>query len=330
MNILVTGGTGFVGINLISALIKGKHNVRILSRNREKATKLFGESFDVFIGDVTDRDSLKGCCKDVDVVYHMAAKVGNELPSNKEFIEFRKVNVKGVQNIVDECKEACVKKFILISSIAAMGIIQNVIINESSDCKPDLPYQVTKLEGEMVVIKEFLDNKFPGIIVRPTKVYGPGENEMTYLMLAKLCKKGFFFKVGIGNNYQSNVYISDLIQGLVQLIDRGEFGEVYILSSESSIAFCEIANIIGMLFKNRIKFIFIPVWLMALMANIIEKTFLLLHKKPPVTKRNIQAIVTDRVYDISKAKNEIGYKPDISMQQGIINTINWYIKKGLI
>ena len=92
MNILVTGGTGFVGINLIPTLLKEGYNVRIFCRNKEKAIKLLGDKCELFIGDITDEKSVKGCCDGIDVVIHMIAKVGNELPDKNTLENFRKVS----------------------------------------------------------------------------------------------------------------------------------------------------------------------------------------------------------------------------------------------
>lgn len=330
MNILVTGGTGFVGLNLIPALLENGHTVRVLVRDKRKAVELLGSSCDIIIADVTNKKSLTGCCDGIDIVYHMIAKVGNELPSEYNFKAFREVNVEGVQNIVEEARKANVKRFIYISSIAAMGIVNEPLISEKSKCSPYLPYQVTKYEGERVVMDAYKKYGFPGINIRPTKIYGPGEREYTYLLLAKICKKGFFPKIGNKMNYTSNVYISDLIQGLVQLVEKGNSGETYILTSKDSIGLCDSVGVIAKVLKKKVRFIYIPFWFMNVAANILERFFIILGKKPIVTKRNIEATVADRVYDISKAKKELGYNPVVSMAEGIVNTIRYYKEKKLI
>jgi nucleoside-diphosphate-sugar epimerase len=330
MNILVTGGTGFVGINFIPALISKGHSVRVLCRNRKKAISLFGNSCEIVVGDITDVMSLTGCCDDIDVVYHMVAKVGNELPNEHNFIAFRKVNVEGTQNIVNEAKKAGISKFIFISSIAAMGIVHEDTIDEKSKCNPYLPYQVTKLEGEMIILNEFQKTGFPGIVIRPTKIFGVGENEYSYLMLAKLCKIGFLPKIGSGKNYTSNLYITDLVQGLVQLVDRGCMGEVYIFTSNNSIGFCDSAEIVAKEMNRKIHFVKIPSWLMIQGARIIERAYLFLEKKAPVTEKNILATTTDRIYNISKAIDQLGFNPLTSMDEGIAKVVKYYKQENII
>ena len=154
MNILITGGTGFIGKSFVPKLIKKENNIYLLVRNIDKAKKIFGDSVNYIIGDVTKPESLIGCCENIDIVYHMVAKVGNQLPNEKIYDEFYKVNVIGTKNLVEEAKKANVKKFVYVSSIAAMGIVKEDIIDENSKCNPYLPYQKTKYEAEKYLLNE--------------------------------------------------------------------------------------------------------------------------------------------------------------------------------
>ena len=327
MNILVTGGTGFIGSYFVPMLIKEGHNVRLLVRNSEKARKLFGDSCEYHEGDVTDKASLQGCCKDIDVVFHLVAKSGNELPSEENFKVFRKINVEGTKNLLEQCQD--IKRFVYISSTAAMGLIKDNPISEKSECKPYLPYQVTKYEVEELLREKFKQG-FPAIIVRPTKVYGINENGYTYLTLAKLIKKHMFIKIGKGHNYTSNIYVTDFAQALVKLVDKGKLGETYIVTSNESIDFLESGKIIADVLGERYRVIKISSAIMIFAASIEEKLFTLLRKRPIVTKRNIEMTINDRIYDISKAKNDLGYEPEMSMEEGIRTVISWYKEIGAI
>ena len=327
MKILVTGGSGFIGGYFVPMLLEQRHQVRLLVRNEEKARKLFGDKCEYHVGDVTDKKSLKGCCKGIDIVFHLVAKSGNELPTKENFEIFRKINVGGTENLLAECGE--IKKFIYVSSTAAMGLVNDNPITENSKCEPYLPYQITKYEAEEL-IRQKCKEGFPGIIVRPTKVYGINEPNYSYLTLAKLVKKGMFFKIGNGRNYTSNVYVSDFAQSLVKLVDGGVIGETYIITSSSSIDFIESGRIIAEELNVKLRIIKVPAWFMVFASTVEERFFILIGKTPIVTKRNILMTITDRVYDISKAKKEIGYEPKMSMEQGIRTVIRWYREKELI
>lgn len=330
MKILVTGGTGFIGTSLIPKLLKEGHSVRLLIRDLKKAEEMFANKCELVVGDIADNKSLIGICENIDVVFHMVAKVGNDLPTEKSIAEFRTVNVQGTKNIVAEAKKSKVKKFVYISSIAAMGIVKEYPITEKSKCEPYLPYQTSKYEAEQVINEEYKNNGFPGIVVRPTKVYGVGEHSYSFLTLSKLCRKHIFLKVGKGQNYISNIYISDFVQCLLKLINNGKLGETYIISSEKSISFRDVGKTIEKELGKKILVIRVNGKIMLIAARLHEKLFIKFNKRPIVTEKNIEATINDRVYDISKAKREIGYKPEVSMEKGIKTVVNWYKRQGLL
>ena len=327
MKILVTGSTGFIGSYFIPMLLHQGHTVKLLVRNEEKARKLFGNTCDYHIGDITDRSSLKGCCDGIDIVFHLVAKSGNDLPTKENFEIFRKINVEGTENIIAECTN--VKKFIYVSSTAAMGLVKENPISEKSKCNPELPYQVSKYEAENLIRKKCKDN-FPGIIVRPSKVYGVNETNYTYLTLAKLVKKGFFLKIGNGHNYPSNIYVHDFARFLVCLVDNGRIGETYIVSSDKSIDFIESGKIIADELGIQLRVVKISPYIMLMASSILERIFTILGRKPVVTRKNIQMTLQDRVYDVSKVKREVGFTPEVSMEEGIRKVIRWYKKKGIV
>ena len=159
MKILVTGATGFIGIKLVENLRAKGHEIFALCRNLEKAKAK--------LPDITDKKSLSGCCEGIDMVYQLVGLSGNELPSDYQFKRFRKVNVEGLRNIVEEAQRAKVKRFVQVSSIAAMGIVQKMPITGQSKCEPYLPYQVSKREGELLILEKVKNEKFPAVIIRP-------------------------------------------------------------------------------------------------------------------------------------------------------------------
>lgn len=329
MKILVTGGTGYIGEYFVPTLLEKGHEVRLLVRNREKAYKIFGDRCEYFVGDVTDAGSIAGCCEGIDIVYHMVAKVGNELPSQETIKAFRLVNVTGTKNMIADAKKYNVKRFIYISSIAAMGIVTGEI-NEKSKCSPYLPYELTKWEAERVLLKEYKENGFPCIILRPTKIYGVGEHEYSNLLYAKLCKKGFFPLIGSTKGYNSNIYVTDFIKALQLAGKNGRFGEIYIITAEKSIDLRSIAKIISRVLDKKVRFIYVPKVLMLFAAFIIEHLWILVKKRPPITKKNIKNLSNDRLYNISKAESELKFKPEISMHEGIEKVVRWYVESNIL
>lgn len=323
MNILVTGGTGFMGTYLIPRLLEEGHNVRLIVRNSSKARQLYHNTCELIEGDIQNADSLKGCCVGIDIVYHMAALMGHDSPSSEAFEKFRKVNVEGVKNIVREAQKCNVKKFIHISSTAAMGLQRETYIDEKKICNPYTPYQVTKREGELIVLDEVKKNNFPAIIVRPSMVYGPGFKG-DFLTIAKVCKTGFFPQIGSGKNLSPALYITDLCDALIRFIDKGEIGEIYLLSSKESYTLKETAEIIGKAINKSIKFIYIPKSMAIAGVSLLEYVCKLIGKKPVITKRNIQSVSKDRVINISKLMNTLEFEPQIPLKIGLPITIAYF------
>lgn len=328
MNILITGGTGFIGRKLIPELLKQEHKISVLCRSREKAEKILPKECRIILGDITNAESLKGCCDGIDMVYQLVGLSGNELPSDYQFERFRKVNVEGLCNIVEEAERAHVKRFIQVSSIAAMGIVKQMPINAESKCEPYLPYQVSKREGELLVLKEVRDKNFPAIIIRPAKVYGVG-GEDSYQSIIKMCKRGVFPKVGLKDTQVSHCYVDDLITTLSLLTRKGKIGETYICATEKGVGFYESVKLVADIMGKKVRMIPIPRWLMASLAYCIEVVFGWMGKKAPVTRRNVIAATTDRIYDFTANKRDIGFVSSVTMEEGIRRCVEYNQEMGL-
>lgn len=328
MKILITGATGFIGMKLVEILQTKRHEIFALCRNLEKAKAILPDNCHIIIGDITDKKSLAGCCDGIDMVYQLVGLSGNELPSDYQFKRFRKVNVEGLRNIVEEAQRAKVKRFVQVSSIAAMGIVQKMPITGQSKCEPYLPYQVSKREGELLILDKVKKEKFPAIIIRPAKVYGIG-GEDSYQSIIKMCKKGFFPKVGIRDTMVSHCYIDDLITTLALLTENGRIGEIYNCATEKPIGFYESVNLVAKLMDTKVLMIPIPRWAMASLAYLIERVFGLMGKKSPVTRRNVIAATTDRIYDFTANKRDIGFVSSVTMEEGIRRCVEYNKEKGL-
>ncbi|MCI2048195.1 MAG: NAD-dependent epimerase/dehydratase family protein [Lachnospiraceae bacterium] len=324
--VAVTGATGFMGKRLVQVLLDRGCEVRVFVRDRTRAVEAFGEKCEIVTGDTTDPDSLKGAFDGVDTVYHLAALMGHDLPGEAAFKKFRAVNVQGTKNVAAECRKAGVKHFIFISSTAAMGLIEDVaVVNEDTPCKPYTPYQVSKYECEQYLLQEFRTDGFPVIIVRPSMVYGPGYKG-DFLTMAKLCKKGFFPEIGKGQNLSPALYITDEIEGLALLLDKGEPGQIYLLSSEKSYSLHETGEIIGKALGKKIHFVPVSTGFMLFCAGAMEKICGLAGKHSPVTRRNIRSVVTDRVFSTEKIR-ALGFRQKVGLEEGLTNAVHYFVEQ---
>jgi nucleoside-diphosphate-sugar epimerase len=331
MNILITGATGFVGSYLTKTLIENGHHCRCLVRNEAKAKIRLPDSpkVEYWQGDVTDNNSLKGIAKDTDMIFHLAARMGHDRPSPEAFDKFRQVNVLGLQNILEECRDhPGIKKIFHLSSTASYGILRNHIINEQTECHPYTPYQVSKHEADQQALAYF-HKGLPVVIIRPCMIYGPGF-EGDFLTMAKVAGKGVYPRFGRGKNLAPSLYITDLIDALSLAMDHARTGEIYLIGPETSSSQQQIVSVMSGFFEKNIISMYLPVFLAKFMASCQEALFSLIGKKPMVTSRNIASITFDRILDISKAKTDLGYRPRVPLEQGLIQTLQWYRKEGLI
>lgn len=331
MNVLVTGATGFVGGHLIPRLIDEGHMVTCLVRDFKRADAL-KEKYPVktVIGDVTIPKSISGISVGIQYVIHLAAIGHTSFVTEESYRKFVGVNEGGTQNLVKEfSRSAELKKFIHFSSTAAMGPIGTTVQNEESKPNPVTPYQKSKNRSEQVITEAYERNHFPGIILRPCMIYGPGGYGEFY-KFCRLMKKGVFPKVGLGANLTPLVYVEDVISVTLQALKKGEVGNTYIVASEQSIAMDDLHRYITDAIGTKAPYFFVPVPIALVGAKIIEKTSQILGKEPIVTYRNIKSTVTDRVFDVSKIKREFGYRQSTDFERGIQETIQWYRNENMI
>ncbi|MCR1919991.1 NAD(P)-dependent oxidoreductase [Frisingicoccus caecimuris] len=332
MNVLVTGATGFVGGHLVPELLKRNFKVICLVRNMEKGKvlkKKYGE-INLIQGDVTKPETLKGISENIDYVIHLAAMGHVSAVTEESFKQFVDINEIGTKNLIKEfLSSKQLKKFIHFSSTAAMGPALSPVLDEQSLPNPKTPYQRSKYRSEQIVIKAFKEHQFPGLIVRPCMIYGPG-GYGEFHKFCRLMKKGVFPKVGLGKNLTPLVYVKDVVSATILALGNGHPGESYIIASEQSIPMDELRKDIVNAIGTKSPYFFVPSFLALFGAKVIETLFPILGKEPIVTYANIKSTIVDRTFDINKAKSELEYEPSYSFEEGIEKTIRWYKSQGRI
>ena len=138
-------------------------------------------------GDVADVELQRRSLAGVDTVYHLAAAhLGASVPR----AEFWRVNVNALRDFLEESGRAGVRRFVHCSSVGVYGRIENPPADEDTPCRPDLPYEESKLEGERVVLRAVADGVVQAVVLRPVWVYGPGCHRTE-----KLCNRPDSFPV---------------------------------------------------------------------------------------------------------------------------------------
>lgn len=327
MRVFVTGGTGFTGSHLVERLVKEGYEVRALARKTSN-TELFKRlGVEIITGDITDKEVVTKAVKGFDMVYHLAAmyREGGGI-GEKPFWD---VNVVGTKNILDASKNANVGRFIHCSTAGVHGHISNPPADESYPYNPGDVYQKTKVEGEKLAL-DYIAGGLPGVVVRPVGIYGPGD--IRFLKLFKYIQTGRFVMVGDGKVLYHLTHIDDLVDGFILCGEKeNALGQTYIIAGERFVSFNELVELIANALdvkKPKMRFPFFwPVWAAALLCEIVCYP---LRIDPPIFRRRVDIFRKDRAFDISKARNELGFEPKVGLEEGIKKTAEWYKKEGYL
>ncbi len=226
MKAFVTGGTGFIGSHLVSALLARGDEVSCLVRSPAKAERVFAKDSRprTVLGTLDDIEALTDGCRDADVVFHLAG-----LTAARSRAEFHAVNAHATRTLAQVAGRAApnLQRFVYVSSLAAAGpTARGVPLTEHLVTQPVSDYGWSKLAGEEAVRASGL----PWTIVRPPLVYGPRDTEV--LKLFKLAKLGISVFFGDGSQELSCIYGPDLAESLVRVLSPSCVNEIFFASHE--------------------------------------------------------------------------------------------------
>lgn len=205
MKVFLSGGGGFIGQYVISKLVEKGHSVRCLFRHLP--TGKFVKNLEYVLGDLSDANALKNGLRDAEVVLHLAGTVFEQSWSN-----LYRVNSIGTKNIYAAACSTNVKRFVYLSSIAAVGPSRDRSeLTESTTPHPISKYGRSKFLGEKFIQELHAKKEIETVILRPSLVYGAGANPMSRIaILIKTLQKKTFRLIGDGRNYISLCYVNDL------------------------------------------------------------------------------------------------------------------------
>jgi nucleoside-diphosphate-sugar epimerase len=326
MKTLVTGGTGFTGRHLVEKLVHEGKDVRVLARKKDPELERLGVEF--IYGDIADKKVVDKSVENVDKVYHIAAvfREGGGIPDKV----FRDVNVNATRNLLEASLQNGVERFIHCSTCGVMGHISKPPANETHPYNPGDEYQRTKCEAEKIALDYFHNRGLPGVVVRPTAIYGPGD--MRIFRLFKSIHDGKFIMIGSGEVFYHLVHVDDLVEGIMLCgtIEKA-IGGIYILGGDGYVTLNELVSVIAQSLDvpvPKLKFPFFwPVWAGAFACEVLCWPFGI---NPPIFRRRVDIFRKSRAFDISKAKKDLGYEPKVSLKEGIMKTADWYKKEGYL
>ena len=298
-SILVTGGTGFLGSRVVSLLKnRGAENI-IISHSNENDLRL--------------RESCSDITKNIDIVFHIAAKVGGIGFNQEKPAELFYDNLMMGTNLMEEARKNGVKKFVALGTICSypkftpLPFAENDIWNGYPE-ETNAPYGLAK---KMLLVQSqayFQQYNFNSIVVFPTNLYGPRDNfsEDSSHVIPALIKKVFFAKNadkkkitlwGDGSPSRDFLYVDDAAEGIILAAEKYNNQEPINLGTSEEITIKELIAKIQKIMNTDLE---------------IEWEL----EKPNGQPR--------RCVSFEKAKNEIGFSPKINLEEGLRKTINWY------
>jgi nucleoside-diphosphate-sugar epimerase len=332
MNILVTGGTGFIGNHLVKKLVENGNEVRCLVRKNSKTDFLKRLGVELVVGDIRKKDSLKGVAKDVDIIYNLAAIVDHRHKTAYE--DHYNVNVTGTKNLVEECIENNIKKFVYLSSNAAIGVRNDKKpLDEKVECRPSTPYGEAKFETEKLLLGYFKNSNFPVNIIRPPVVYGRGSEDgvlsLTKFIINRGRKRQPYPFIDHGKNMISLCYVENLIEAIILVGETNHVGEIYHIADARVYTIREYVKTIADVLEINLSEISVPKLLVSFASFLLEP-LKAAGLNPPLYRRKFVEMTAYFSLDITKAKNDLGYNPKDSFRDYMKLTLEWYRKNNLL
>ncbi len=322
MKALVTGASGFIGSQIVDYLLERGYEVSCTIRKTSNLRWLEGKPVKLIEAGLSDILALKQAVSGVDYVYHIAG-----LTAAKDYDTFLKANRDGTLNLLKAIEEVNpnLKRYLHCSSQTVCGPAEslNKPTTEDMPLKPITSYGKSKKAGEDEVVK-FMD-KFPITIVRPPAVYGPRDEDI--LGVFKAVNMGVGTLIGFSPKNISLIHSYDLARGIIEAAESDNtIGKAYFISSEKFYTWDQIMpimkNALGKKFFIPIKIPHFLVLTIAGVSGFVGKFM----KNPPVLnyEKGIDFIQENWICSVDRAKQDFAYSQQVSIEEGMKLTADWY------
>ena len=326
MRVLITGATGFTGGHLARTLASRGYAVRALVRNENSSRKLLRAGVEIAVGDLRDHAAVRRAVDNREIVYHIGAVYRQAGLSADEYVD---VNAKSVGTVIEAAASAGVSRVVHCSTVGVHGDVEHPPADEDAPLRPGDIYQETKLKGEQIARDVGQREGIEVTIVRPTGIYGPDDRRLLKLFRGVASRR--FVVLGSGKIFYHLTYIDDLVEGFRLCGEVPEAANrTYILAGDEVTTLNELINLIAEEAGVRPPQLRLPVWPFWFTGLICEVICAPMRLEPPLYRRRVDFFTKSRAFDISRARNEFGYTPRVSLRNGIKKTLRWYKEAGWI
>lgn len=324
MKVLVTGGTGQVGGAVARALLARGDEVRCIVRNPNRLANLTGVDAELVAGDVTDIASLRAACDGIEAVVHAAGVVSYWKP---RYPAVHHVNVEGTRFMLDAAADAGVKRFVLTSSIAALGWVHGDSVGDETTAwnwqGQDIAYMDTKFAAQQLVLAE---SRMETLAVNPGIVLGAGDVAENGLRMLLQIHDGSL--PGVPPGRTTCCVLDDVVQGHLAALEKGRAQECYVLGGTTG-SFRDIFGRMGTALGKQAPTRELPAWALHLVArgHVLKARFT--QKEPRLTPALVRVTTRNRQYRSDKAMRELDYTPS-PLESGIEAAWAWAKAEGKV
>jgi nucleoside-diphosphate-sugar epimerase len=332
--VLITGAPGWLGTSLLESLTNGfragpvdqkPEPVRILSLPGSDTRALSATGMvEVVTADLSDRRLPDGVCDGIDTIFHCAGVI-----HAKRIADLYSINVDGTRNLLDLAIRSKVRRFVFVSSNSPAGLNASPtrLMVEDDPPRPYLNYGLSKLQSEWLVNDAHRAGRIQGVILRPCWFYGPNQ-PLRQTTFFNMIKGGHPPVVGKGDNLRSMSYVDNTVQGLILARDvEKAAGQTYWITDSRPYSFIEILETVGKLLGVSIRPRYLPKMTgdVARLADSLLQMAGLYNQEMHVLGELGESIAVS----IDKAKRELGYKPEIELEEGMRRSIEWCRSVGV-
>lgn len=332
MKVLVTGGAGFTGVHLVRALVERSDEVTVLDISDGDPLdtgplKARGVRF--IKGSVDDEALLPDAVAGQEVIFHLASAF-RDIHQGAPL--FQRIDVEGTRRLLTAARQAGVRRIVHCSTQGVHGSLppDKVPGNEDSPIAPIDYYCEAKAAAE-AVCDAFIAEGMDIVNVRPTSIYGPGDTH-GWLKLFRMCREGRFLMLGSGKTSNHPVYVSNLVDAMLLAAEvREARGRTYLIGDDQPVSLNDLVRMVGHVQGKEVRIYrfpwYAPVHALAYGMEVASKPF---NYEPPLFRRRLTWYATNRAWDISRARTELGFQPRVPLEEGLRRTREWYEGRELL
>jgi nucleoside-diphosphate-sugar epimerase len=313
--VLVTGASGFLGISLVHELVRRGYLARGFDLEPFTDGDLHGKAESI-VGDIRDKDAVFRASAGADYVIHNAAVLPVSRSNRRIFCD---VNVNGTRNILEASLDNRVEKLIFISSSAPYGIPREHPINERTGFNPVCDYGRSKIEAENVC-GDFRKKGLNVVILRPRTIVGAGRMGIFQILFSWIADNKNIYIIGDGNNLFSLISDSDLVEAVILALEKDCGNEDFNLGTDVFSTVREDLRKLINSVNSASRIISIPAGPAKFILGILDAFGLV-----PFTRWHYMTPDKDFYFDISKAKNALGWRPKMSNVDALKAGYDYYL-----